>query len=168
MKALTVRALLLPALIVLGFGILAVAVIVYSERLSKANPPAVAQITYRLDSASGLDAVNASGQHFTIDGLSVTGDKLNLRYHVSGLAPRNPGEPPPLPCRNQPLDLITVTSDGNVYVPYDSSAGGQAGIPNIHGEFIWRFTGKPPHHLVISVVQLMCDTNASWTLHVDN
>jgi len=168
MKASTLKALRLPAGILLVFGILTIAVFVYSDRLSKANPPAVAQVTYRLNSASGLDAVNARGQHFTIDGLSVTGDKLDLRYHVSGLPPRNPGQPPPLQCRNQPLDLINVASDGNVYVPYDSSVGGQQGIPTIQGEFIWRFTGKPPHQLVISVVQLMCDTSASWTIDVDN
>jgi len=168
MKASTLKALRLPAGILLVFGILTIAVFVYSDRLSKANPPAVAQVTYRLNSASGLDAVNASGHHFTIDGLSVTGDKLDLRYHVSGLALRNPGEGPPPQCRNQPPDLINVASDGNVYVPYDSSVGGQLGIPTIQGEFIWRFTGKPPHQLVISVVQLMCDTSASWTIHVDN
>jgi len=86
MKASTLKALRLPAGILLVFGILTIAVFVYSDRLSKANPPAVAQVTYRLNSASGLDAVNASGHHFTIDGLSVTGDKLDLRYHVSGLA----------------------------------------------------------------------------------
>ena len=168
MKASTLKALRLPAGILLVFGILTIAVFVYSDRLSKANPPAVAQVTYRLNSASGLDAVNARGQHFTIDGLSVTGDKLDLRYHVSGLPLRNPGQPPPLQCRNQPPDLINVASDGNVYVPYDSSVGGQQGIPTIQGEFIWRFTGKPPHQLVISVVQMMCDTSASWTIHVDN
>jgi len=41
-------------------------------------------------------------------------------------------------------------------------------MPIIQGEFIWRFTGKPPHQLDISVVRLMCDTNARWTIHVDN
>ena len=168
MKASTLKALRLPAGILLVFGILTIAVFVYSDRLSKANPPAVEQVTYRLNSASGLDSVNARGQHFTIDRLSVIGDKLDLRYDVSGLPPRNPGQPPPLQCRNQPLDLINVASDGNVYVPSDSSVGGQQGIPTIQGEFIWRFTGKPPHQLVISVVQLMCDTSASWTIHVDN
>jgi hypothetical protein len=168
MKASTLKALRLPAGILLVFGILAVAVFIYSDRLNRANPPVAAQMTYRLDSASGLDAVNASGQHFTIDGLSVTGDKLDLRYHVSGLAPRHPGEGPPPQCRNQPPELINVASDGNIYLPYDSSMGGQQGIPTVQGEFVWRFTGKPPHHLVISVVQLMCDTKASWTFHVDN
>jgi hypothetical protein len=168
MKASTLKALRLPAGILLVFGILAIAVFIYSDRLSKSNPPAAAQITYRLDSASGLDAVNASGQHFTIDGLTVTADKLDLRYHVSGLSLRNPSEGPPPQCRNQPPDLINVASDGNDYVPYDSSVGGQQGNPTIQGEFIWRFTGKPPHHLVISVVRLECDTNASWTIHVDN
>jgi hypothetical protein len=168
MKATTLKALRLPVGILVVFGILAIAVFIYSDRLNKANPPAAAQITYRLDSASGLDAVNARGQHFTIDGLSVTGDKLDLRYHVSGMATRDAGEGPPQQCRNQPPELINVASDGNVYVPYDASVGGQAGIPSIQGEFIWRFTGKPPHHLVISVVRLECDTNASWTFHVDN
>ena len=168
MKAATLKAPRLPAGILVVFGILVIAVFIYSDRLNKANPPAAAQITYRLHSASGLDAVNARGQHFTIDGLSVTGDKLDLRYRASGMAPRNAGEGPPLQCRNQPPELINVASDGNVYVPYDSSVGGQQGVPTIQGEFVWRFTGKLPHHLVISVVRLMCDTNASWTMHVDN
>jgi hypothetical protein len=168
MKASTLKALRLPAGILLVFGILAIAVFIYSDRLSKSNPPAAAQIRYRLDSASGLDAVNASGQHFTIDGLSVTGDKLDLRYHVSGTATRDASEGPPLQCGNQPPELINVASDGNVYVPYDARVGGQQGIPTIQGEFVWRFTGKPPHHIVISVVRLLCDSNASWTIHIDN
>src|SRR5438270_12921242 len=112
MKASTLKALRLPAGILLVFGILTIAGFVYSDRLSEANPPAVAQVTYRLNSASGLDAVNARGQHFTIDGLSVVGDKMDIRFHVSGLPPRNPGQPPSLQCRKQPLDLMNAASVG--------------------------------------------------------
>src|SRR2546427_946039 len=124
MKASTLKALRLPAGILLVFGILTIAVFVHSDRLSKANPPAVAQVTYRLNSASGLDAVNARGQHFTIDGLSVTGDKLDLRYHASGVAAMKLGQPPPPQCRTQPPTIINVASDGNFYVPYDASESG--------------------------------------------
>src|SRR3989442_12283463 len=127
MKASALKVLRLPAGILLVFGILTIAVFVYSDRLSKANPRAVAQVTYRLHSASRLDAVKARGQHFTIDGLSVTGDKLDLRYRASGMAPRNAGEGPPLQCRNQPPELINVASEGNVKDPSHSCSGARQG-----------------------------------------
>src|ERR1700737_3558937 len=111
MKATTLKALRLPVGIVVMFGILAIAVYIYSDRLNKANPPAAAQITYRLDSASGLGAVDARGQHFPIEALSVTGAKLDLRYHVSGMATRDASEGPPPQCANQPPELINVASD---------------------------------------------------------
>ena len=169
MKATTLKALRLPVGMLVVFGILAIAVFIYSDRLNKANPPAAAQITYRLDSASGLDAVNARGQHFTIDALCVNGDKLDLRYHASGvsaIAFTDIGSNPLY--RTQPPTLINVTSAGNVYRPYDGTIGGQQAVKTVQGEFIWTFTGKPPHHLDFAVVRLMGDTNATWTIHIDN
>ena len=168
MKASTVRGLRLPVFILLAFGLLVAVVFIISGRMGAHDHPSDGQTMFHLESAIGHDLVNASGLHFVVDDLFVAGDHLDLRYHAIGVPPRNLGLPPPPRCRNQPLDLATVTSDGNVYVPYDSSVTGQQGNPIIQGEFIWRFTGKPPHHLVISVVQLGCDTNASWTIPVDN
>jgi hypothetical protein len=168
MKASTVRALRLPMLILLAFGLLAAAVFIISGRMSGQDHPSGGQTMFHLESAIGRDLVNASGQHFVVDDLFVAGDKLDLRYHAIGVAPMLPGQPPPPQCWNQPPALANVASDGNVYVPYDGSTGGQEGNPIIHGEFIWRFRGTPPHHLAISVVQLNCDTNANWTIHVDN
>ena len=110
---------------------------------------------------------NASGQHFVIDDLFVTGDKLDLRYRAIGVAAMKFGQPPPPQCRTQPRTIINVASNGNLYVPYDGSEGGQEGMLIIRVNS-WRFTGEPPHHLDISVVQLICDANASWTIPVDN
>src|SRR5712692_4074998 len=118
MKASTVRAVRLPMLILLAFGLLAAAVFIISGRMSGRDHPSGGQTMFHLESAIGQDLVNASRQHFVVDDLFVAGDKLDLRYHAIGVAPMVPGQ--------------------------------------------------PPHHLVISVVQLMCDTNASWTIHVDN
>jgi hypothetical protein len=167
MKGSSVRALRWPTLILLAFGLLATAVFIVSGRLGAPDHHSGGQTMLHLESAIGRDLVNASGQHFVIDDLFVAGDQLDLRYHAIGVPPRNFGPPPPR-CRNQPLDLATGASDGNVYMTIDSSVTGQEGNTTIQGEFIWRFTGKPPHRLVISVVQLGCDTNSSWTIHVDN
>lgn len=168
MKASTVRALRLPVLILLVFGLLAAGVVIFSVRLGAHGHLSDGQNTVHLENAIGLDLVNTSGQHFVIDDLFVTGDKLDLRYHARGVVAMNSGEPPPLQCRTQSPTIINVASDGNFYIPYDATIGGQQGSTTVQGEFIWTFTGKPPHHLDISVVRVLCDTNASWTIHVDN
>jgi len=143
MKASTLRALRLPVLILLAFGILGVAVFLISDRLGPGNHSPGPQNTFRLDNASGLDVVNANGQHFTIDGLYVTGDKLDLRYHASGVKDMSFVEIASNPLfRNQPPTLITVASDGNVYVPYDANVGGQHGMPIIHGRIHLALYGK--------------------------
>ena len=148
MKASTVRALRLPMLILLAFGLLAAAVFIISGRMGARDHPSAGQAGFHLESAIGRDLVNASGQHFVVDDLFVAGDQLDLRYHAIGVPQTNYGGPPPPGSRNQALDLATVASDGNVYMTIDSSVNFQQGNPIIKGEFIWRFTGRPPHHLV--------------------
>ena len=168
MKSLKFRALRLTVFSLVAFGVLAAAILIFVDRLRAESDRSRVENTYYQYHAVGLDIVNARGKHFVVDDLHMIGDKLTLQYHASGVVPikfTDIGSNPLY--RNQPPTLITVTSEGSSFVPYDATAGAQEGT-TIHGEFIWSFTGKAPDHLDISVARLMGDTDATWTLHVDN
>jgi hypothetical protein len=161
MKTSRLKALRLPILIVLAFGVLAAAMLIFANSL-RANAPPTTQRAARVYYPSGPDAVNAKGMHFVIDDLFVEGDKLNLRYHATGITAV--GGPM---YGNQPPSVINVVGAGVTFIPFAGNDGGEQGSQLIHGEFIWRFQGAPPRHLDISVVRLIGDVDAAWTVHVD-
>lgn len=165
MKTSRLKAVRLPILILLGFGIVAAAMFVFANSL-RANGPAATQPVARVHYPTGPDAVNAKGMHFVIDDLFVEGDKLNLRYHATGVTAIGFDQAGPM-YGNQPPTVINVVGAGVSFIPFDASVGGEQGSSLIHGEFIWRFQGTPPRHLDISVVRLMGDVDATWTVHVD-
>ena len=165
MKTSRLRALRFPILILLGFGVLAGAMLVFANSL-RANAPPATQRAARVYYPAGPDAINAKGMHFVIDDLFVEGDKLNLRYHATGVTAIGFDQAGPL-YGNQPPTVINVVGAGVTFIPFDASVGGEQGSQLIHGEFIWRFQGAPPRHLDISVVRLMGDVDATWTVHVD-
>jgi len=165
MKTSRLRALRLPILILLGFGVLAGAMLIFANSL-RANAPPATQRAARVYYASGPDAVNAKGMHFVIDELFVEGDKLNLRYHATGVTAVGFDQAGPM-YGNQPPSVINVVGAGASFIPFDASVGGEQGSSLIRGEFIWRFQGAPPRHLDITVVRLMGDVDAAWTLHVN-
>jgi hypothetical protein len=165
MKTSRLKALRFPILILLGFGVLAGAMLVFANSLRANAPPATPRVA-RVYYPSGPDAVNAKGMHFVIEDLFVEGDKLNLRYHATGVTAVGFDQAGPM-YGNQPPTVINVVGAGVTFIPFDASVGGEQGSQLIHGEFIWRFQGAPPRHLDISVVRLMGDVDATWTVHVD-
>ena len=116
----------------------------------------------------GLELVNGAGKHFVIDDIVVGTDRIAIRYHATGISPVPPEERLQNALyKTEPPTLIKVTADGVDLRPFGATVGGQRGASSIHGEYVARFSGVPPHHLHIAVLRLEGDLGATFNTDVD-
>ena len=121
----------------------------------------------------GQDFVNQSGRHFLVEDAYIGrsgilpflgGNSIHLLYQATPITPPFGTGTASMP---EPPTVILPTSAGVSFTPAESTVDGDSGKPTVEGEASWRFQGKVPHHLHVSVVQVLGDSLASWSFDLD-
>lgn len=120
----------------------------------------------------GLDFVNQSGRHFLVEDAYIGsssvvpflgGNTIHLLYRASDITPRLDTAAGSL---SQPTVIVPRSANVSL-TPTESTVRGETGNPTVEGEATWRFQGKVPHHLHLSVVEILGDPLASWSFDLD-